>query len=70
MWLEMTKSKSYVKTTTISTKATVVEGIKLCCYLKKKNMKIELKSQQPWTAVLVSLGRPSMAQLHLLAVPC
>ena len=44
------------------TKATVVEGIKPCCYQKK--IKIDqLKSQRPWTAVSALLGLISMAQL-------
>ena len=42
------------------TEATVVEGIKPCCY-QKEDEKIELKSQQPWTAVSALLGLISMA---------
>ena len=47
-----------VKDTGMRTKAIAVEGIKPCCYQKKAT--IELKSQQPWTAVSALLG---MAQL-------
>ena len=43
------------------TKAAVVEWIKPCCC--RKNMKMELKSQQPWTAISASLDAISMAQL-------
>ena len=43
------------------TKTTVLEGIKPCYYQKK--IEIELKSQQPWTAVSALLGLNSMAQL-------
>ena len=42
------------------TEATVVEGTKPVA--TKKKLKIELKSQQPWTAVSALLGLISMAQ--------
>ena len=60
----------YVKATNMRVKATVVEGIKPCCY-QKPGKKIELKSQQPWTAAVSALlGLISMAQLtHALWVP-
>ena len=41
--------------------AAVVEGIKPCYYQQK--IKIELKCQQPWTAVSALLGLISMPQL-------
>ena len=60
MWLEITKS-SIVKATSMRTKVTVVEGTSSCCSTNKKK-KIELKSQQPWTAVSALLGLISMTQ--------
>ena len=54
--------KGHLKATSMRTKATVLEGIKLCCCQEKKNIKIELKSQQSWAAVL-TLDLISMAQI-------
>ena len=45
------------------TKATVVEVIRPYNIANKKDTKIELKSQQPWTAVTVLFGLNNMAQL-------
>ena len=51
-----------MRTSGMRTEAIVEEGIKPCCYQKQK-IKIDLKSQQPWTAVSALLGLISMAQL-------
>ena len=50
--------KGHVKATIMHTKAIVVEWVKHCCYQKG----IELKSQQPWTAVSALLDLISMAK--------
>ena len=54
----LTVQKWHAEATSMRTKATLVGGTKL---LKTKT-KIELKSQQPWTAVSAMLGLVSTAQ--------
>ena len=51
--LKVMKRPRCVEATSMHTKASVVGGIKPCCYQKNEN---RAKNQQPWTAVSALFG--------------